>query len=903
MIEPDRGAILADLTFFTARWGELDAPARLELRVVGEGVQPQSGFFAPDDLDAAADWAVGMNVLRRNVYMVRNPLRGDIAAPATDDDVIAAFYCWADCDDGQSVANIRSYGGPGHSATVLTGRVPSLRAHTYWELEEPCLNLAAWRDLQKGIAQRFDSDGAVINPARIMRLAGTVSFPSKKKAAKGYEVELVGMRTEFDDDRDAIDFQALLSEFPVTDKPLAAKDTDKRDGAAMNRAMATAEIRAGNNWHDNVVRLVASYVARGLSDDEIHAITDGFTTYGYTVADTQKEVQTAIDGARRKIGNGQWASREPRQRGGKRSARASGSHPDAGQPPCDPAGRSGENDPPLTPAELTDLAVGDCVGLPLNDYGNGQRIKRHFGEDMLFVPRMSWFTWTGARWEPDEDEMYVRRLAHKLGGLINLEALKIPVSEANQEILDFADGTADELKELRGLKAKGKGKLDAERDARLTLLADMSVKAEEIKALVANQRKTRRTHAKNAGNDGPVKHMLTAAQPYLFRQINDLNADPLLINTENCTLRLSYKPKGAEPGDDAAALVEQLPHDRANMISKVVRANYDANAKCHVFRRFLVTILPDADKRDFIQRWFGYSLTGLTGEQKLVFLHGGGRNGKSTLVDAIAKIAGDYATSLPIETLTGSDQRSGADATPDLVRLPGARIVRASEPEEGTKFKEAMIKLITGGEPIMIRRMREEFTEVEPIFKLTISGNHKPNVRGTDDGIWRRLLLVPFDQQIPKDQVDKTLPEKLWAERDGILAWLIEGALMYLENGLDEPESVIAATAEFREESDPVRQFLDACCILTGSDDDFVTAKDASDAFNMYQQSNNGTTFKPTTFGKRMKEKCGTYRDKTGRTFDVRKVSTIRYVGIRLTDEYIQKLDEVEAKAKQSGRF
>lgn len=122
--------------------------------------------------------------------------------------------------------------------------------------------------------------------------------------------------------------------------------------------------------------------------------------------------------------------------------------------------------------------------------------------------------------------------------------------------------------------------------------------------------------------------------------------------------------------------------------------------------RFLERIQPEPEMRAFLQRWFGYSLTGLTNEQKLVFLHGGGRNGKSTLVDLVAKMMGEYATSMPIETLTGSETRKGSDATPDLVRLPGARMVRASEPEKGVQFKEALIKLLTGGEPIMVRRMR-----------------------------------------------------------------------------------------------------------------------------------------------------------------------------------------------------
>jgi putative DNA primase/helicase len=200
-------------------------------------------------------------------------------------------------------------------------------------------------------------------------------------------------------------------------------------------------------------------------------------------------------------------------------------------------------------------------------------------------------------------------------------------------------------------------------------------------------------------------------------------------------------------------------------------------------------------------------------------------------VDTIADIMADYGTTIPIETLTGSEQRKGSDATPDLVRLPGARFVRASEPEQGQRMKEALIKALTGGEAIMIRRMHAEFVEIVPEFKLTISGNHKPDIRGADDGIWRRVMLVPWPEQITDEEVDRDLAKKLRAERDGILAWMVQGCLKYLAEGLHEPDVVKEATAEYRSQSDPLREFLTSECQVTESRKDFVSGRQLRDAF------------------------------------------------------------------------
>ena len=295
----------------TRRWGELDDPVVFELRAIApdRSKKPQSAKFAADWIDEAVEWSEQLNRLGFNLYVTRNPIRHDCAGSAKDEDVVAAFYVWADCDDKAASNNVFRFDGPKWSFAVTTGRVPHVRAHTYWELEEPCLNMQAWRDVQAGIAVHFGSDDKVVNPSRIMRLGGTVTYPDKNKIERGYTTEVASIRTVYDDDRDAVEFMQMHRLFghlkphigsQASAQPLSGGFHIDMGKQAMDRAMVEQAIVAGGDWHNNVIKLVASYVAKGLTDSEIHALTDRFTMDGYTVDDTRREVQQAIDGARAK---------------------------------------------------------------------------------------------------------------------------------------------------------------------------------------------------------------------------------------------------------------------------------------------------------------------------------------------------------------------------------------------------------------------------------------------------------------------------------------------------------------------------------------------------------------------------------------------------------------------------
>jgi RecA-family ATPase len=300
---PQSAIIKQFISQITQNWNQVGQPL-IEIRSISQGGSANAARFNLADIDQAVEHAEAMNKAKANIYMCINPVDPISPIPAgkaaKDTDILAAFYCFADADTKGAMENIMSFAGPKFTMSVKTGTTPFARGHAYWELEEPCQNMDAWRDVQKAIAASLQTDPAVINPSRIMRVAGTVSWPNQKKQDKGYVPELVTMRTEFTTDRDPQPMERMMRAFPKADtKPASAISIDLGQ-QAMDRQLVTQNVLAGDDWHINMVRLVGSYVTKGLSDEEIHAITDSFTLAGYTVEDTRQEVQKAIDGARNK---------------------------------------------------------------------------------------------------------------------------------------------------------------------------------------------------------------------------------------------------------------------------------------------------------------------------------------------------------------------------------------------------------------------------------------------------------------------------------------------------------------------------------------------------------------------------------------------------------------------------
>jgi len=387
-----------------------------------------------------------------------------------------------------------------------------------------------------------------------------------------------------------------------------------------------------------------------------------------------------------------------------------------------------------------------------------------------------------------------------------------------------------------------------------------------------------------------MKAMREEAGVLLARQIEELDADPLAINTESGLLVFRV--------DDCEgrryARVDLQPHARDQLATKIMPVVWDPQAECPRFDAFFARIQPDPVMRFFILRHFALGMTGLT-EQALAFFYGHGANGKSVLLDLMARIFGSYAAVAKIESLTGTGRRGGGDATPDLMPLVGARMARAAEPDQGVPWQEGLIKDLTGGEPMMVRSLHENFVEFRPIFTLTISGNHKPDIRGVDDGIWRRIMLVPFDVQIPEaERINKAeLDALLFAEAPGILAChLVPALLDYLENGLRPPATVVAATTEFREESDPLGTFLRDCCEL-GDPEATTLGKEVVAAFQAWQQANGGEPWKARTVQNRLSDFAGRWTDPLGRKFGKGKASVTTYVGLRFAPHFARAWDAV----------
>ena len=293
---------------------------------------------------------------------------------------------------------------------------------------------------------------------------------------------------------------------------------------------------------------------------------------------------------------------------------------------------------------------------------------------------------------------------------------------------------------------------------------------------------------------GALDRMLDLAKSLVGVEDNRLDADPWLLNVDNGTIDLRT---GRRENHD--------PRDLLTIIAPV-RAN--RSDKCPLFKKFLKRITGgDAGLRTFIQKAVGYSLTGSTTEQAFFFVHGkSGNNGKSTLVNLIRDMLGDYGCHTPTETLLTKQYDNSIPV--DLARLAGARMVTAVEANFNRHLDEAKIKTMTGGEPIVARFMRQTLFEFNPEFKLWLVANDRPRVRGTDDAFWRRVRVIPLDIEIPPGERDPKLPEKLRAEWPGILAWAVRGCRKWQAQGLTQPPVVRSATKGWQQEMDALKKFV-----------------------------------------------------------------------------------------------
>lgn len=483
---------------------------------------------------------------------------------------------------------------------------------------------------------------------------------------------------------------------------------------------------------------------------------------------------------------------------------------------------SGEGNAGLGLGEIVaDALDRKCGWYPHTDMGNAERFRDRFGDDFRWSSALGWLGWDGRRWAVlDQDEKTVPAVL--LGKVFDM----VRAIQDEADLIEASGGAKPEwFDEWEQLPEAEQYKLSAAEFAQLKMYRQSEVRPNPLNRVVqvksgrvVTRADKHREWGRTSEASGKLGCIANLVRPWLAVAAGAFDADPLAINVLNGTLRFRRVWQGVELLCWKAQW-RLDPHARADMITKLASVEFDRDAACPIYDEMFAWAQPVTAMRRYLHQWGGLSMTGDMGEQKLHFWYGRGGNGKSTMIDAWCAAIGDYTATIGIETfLDQGVKKRGDQATPDLARLGGVRLLRTSEPEKGGKLATALIKLVTGGEPMTVRFLNRGFFDLTPIFKLTISGNFRPEIPDTDDGIWRRVKLIPWnmrvrDEQHPEGTRDKDpdLSKKLRGELSGIFNRLIGGLLDWLEHGLVEPSEVTRATQAYRSDSDPLGRFLRLC--------------------------------------------------------------------------------------------
>lgn len=375
---------------------------------------------------------------------------------------------------------------------------------------------------------------------------------------------------------------------------------------------------------------------------------------------------------------------------------------------------------------------------------------------------------------------------------------------------------------------------------------------------------TARSFAAKSASEHALRSMLTLARSEHPVSPDDMDCDGLLLNCANGTLDLRNG--------------QLRCFKRPDLLTCLCPTDYVPEARSNVWDSFLnSTFGGDSELIGYVQRLLGYSITANVSEQLLPVFWGAGANGKSTLINSFMNVLGsDYSMKAAPELLLSRNAKSHPTELADLHRK---RFVAAVESPDGALLNETLVKELTGGDRIRARRMHRDFFEFDPTHKIVMCTNHKPRVRGTDHGIWRRLALVPFEQTFwnpgkgesgPEElRIDPELPDKLSEAREAILAWCVEGCLEWQRYGLQQPTVVRKATSEYQRAEDIVGQWLDErCSDRAGSE---VRSRDAYSAFTAWCQEAGETPASKQKFGSYMKQR-----------YEHRKSNGVIYCGVSL---------------------
>lgn len=456
------------------------------------------------------------------------------------------------------------------------------------------------------------------------------------------------------------------------------------------------------------------------------------------------------------------------------------------------------------------LPVASGAFSPCSHLANAYRIVTRYGDRLLWVEGIGWHVW-GPPWKADE--LAARRVVHGLGRII-----------------------ADDAAAMASWVAAAPDKMT--REQREKAMAD------------------RFKWAGQSEGEKIIDPSMRMAAALLNCKATDMDANPDLLGLPDGVLDLR------------SGTVR--PHRQTDRITKAAGCHFDPQAVAPTWQRFVAEVMGhDPALINYLQRLAGYALSGRRGDHLLPILYGSGANGKSTFLHALQSVMGDYASTAAPGLLVASSGEQHASATADL---PGRRLIVVSETGEFGRLNEEQVKLLTGGDRIKARHLYQRAFDFEPTHLLILQTNHRPRVAGTDEGIWRRLRLIPFTVTIPPERRDSTLLDQLRAELPGILAWAYRGLQAYQRDGLATPEAVRLATADYRGASDQVGAWLADCC----AEDRTATASSVElyASYSLWCSINGERGRSQRDLGLRLSER-GLER--------TRSPAGIRWIGIRIT--------------------
>ncbi len=453
------------------------------------------------------------------------------------------------------------------------------------------------------------------------------------------------------------------------------------------------------------------------------------------------------------------------------------------------------------------IALDDAQKRPMTEFGNASRMLDAYGSEIMFVAETS--TWY--RWNGVYWEQCVNMVVEQY---------------AKQTVLAMGD------------EAK---KID-----------DDAQRAEFYQFCAASQKAFM------------VKNMVTLAQsdPRVLVPIKELDSDIYLLGCANGAVDL-------RTGD-------LIKPNQDLLITYSSGVEYHPKAKCPLFEKTVLdAFFGKQEMADFFRRLMGYAILGNPKENLMIIPFGDGSNGKSTVLTTIFKALGDYAKMTPSETFLGEGRSNAGGAREDLLRLRGARFVYVAEPEENKELKEGLVKSMTGGESITARGLYSRVSvEFKPTWTVVMPTNHKPIIKGGDHGIWRRLMMLPFQRNYDEDKTlvkDPNRSEKLQSELEGVLAWLVRGAIEYQQDGLSEPAATKVARDEYRDEMDLLKDWISECCELG----DFrESSKNLWISWQQYAEFRKELRYIPTAraLGRRLSGKFKTHKSN----------GVFSYIGIRV---------------------